>query len=300
MSSACWRCSASDSPRSSGCRAITSCGRTAGIRCDCAARRATCIWSRRAVAWASSRRRIPYPVWPGEGGPLLIVPLFVLYDYSFRPDGAASIGDGLARARAAGVVSSDERLLHPDPYPSRRSVVRRPDCEDGRTARQRCRRGCRPCWSITFPLVREPTAVMRYPEFAQWCGTVRTADWPIRFGASRGGLRPPAHSADDVARRRPARGGVARLPPRVEAAGQRARHPAPDPARSRSRQRTSRARLPQVQRGLPPGSPPTRSGLLGDVDFSRSPSSAPSTSRTRSADRSPRKADAVRLGIVLQ
>jgi len=34
-----------------------------------------------------------------------------------------------------------------------------------------------------FPLVREPTAVMRYPAFAQWCGTVRTADWPIRYRA---------------------------------------------------------------------------------------------------------------------
>ena len=34
-----------------------------------------------------------------------------------------------------------------------------------------------------FPLVREPTAVLRYPVFAQWCGTVRTADWPARYGA---------------------------------------------------------------------------------------------------------------------
>jgi hypothetical protein len=34
-----------------------------------------------------------------------------------------------------------------------------------------------------FPLVREPTAVMRYPVFAQWCGTVQTADWPVRYGA---------------------------------------------------------------------------------------------------------------------
>src|SRR3990172_5684237 len=28
----------------------------------------------------------PYPVWDGERGPALLAPLFVLYDYSFRPE----------------------------------------------------------------------------------------------------------------------------------------------------------------------------------------------------------------------
>jgi hypothetical protein len=35
-----------------------------------------------------------------------------------------------------------------------------------------------------YPLLREPTRIMRYPQFAQWCGTELTADWHIRFGAS--------------------------------------------------------------------------------------------------------------------
>jgi hypothetical protein len=35
-----------------------------------------------------------------------------------------------------------------------------------------------------FPLVREPTRVLRYPEFAQWCGTDRTADWHLRYRAA--------------------------------------------------------------------------------------------------------------------
>jgi hypothetical protein len=35
-----------------------------------------------------------------------------------------------------------------------------------------------------FPLIREPTQVLRYPEFAQWCGTERTADWHVRFNAA--------------------------------------------------------------------------------------------------------------------
>jgi hypothetical protein len=33
------------------------------------------------------------------------------------------------------------------------------------------------------PLTREPTRVLKYPEFAQWCGTELTADWHVRFGA---------------------------------------------------------------------------------------------------------------------
>ena len=35
-----------------------------------------------------------------------------------------------------------------------------------------------------FPLIREPTRVLRYPEFAQWCGTTRTDDWHVRFNAA--------------------------------------------------------------------------------------------------------------------
>jgi len=124
----------------------------------------------------------PYPVWPGAGGPALIVPLFLLYDYSFRPDGAESAAEGLERAQAAGIVSTDERWLHPDPYPSREAW-----CHD-RLATTEQRLANLPPGMPTvlvnhFPLVREPTATMRYPLFAQWCGTVRTADWPTRYRA---------------------------------------------------------------------------------------------------------------------
>jgi 3',5'-cyclic AMP phosphodiesterase CpdA len=124
----------------------------------------------------------PYPIWPGADGPVVVAPLFVLYDYSFRPAGAASPAEGLARAYGDGVVSTDERWLHPDPFPSRAAW-----CED-RVAKTERRLAELPPGLPTvlvnhFPLVREPTAVMRYPAFAQWCGTVRTADWPTRYRA---------------------------------------------------------------------------------------------------------------------
>ena len=41
----------------------------------------------------------PYPVWTEEGGPATIVPMFLLYDYSFLPQGAATKAEGLAIAR---------------------------------------------------------------------------------------------------------------------------------------------------------------------------------------------------------
>jgi 3',5'-cyclic AMP phosphodiesterase CpdA len=68
----------------------------------------------------------PYLVWPGPAGagpagtgPVTIAPVFLLYDYSFRPEGALTKEQGLAVAYKTGVVCSDEALLFPDPYPSR-------------------------------------------------------------------------------------------------------------------------------------------------------------------------------------
>jgi 3',5'-cyclic AMP phosphodiesterase CpdA len=122
----------------------------------------------------------PYPVWRGPGGPVTIAPLFVLYDYSFRPDGCATKEEALAVAHAAGVVCTDEYLLHPDPYPSRDAWCR------ARVAHtERRLADCDPDIPIVmvnhYPLVREPTRVLRYPEFAQWCGSELTADWHYRF-----------------------------------------------------------------------------------------------------------------------
>ena len=58
-------------------------------------------------------------MWEGDGGPVVVVPMFLLYDYSFLPDGASTKEEGLERAYAAGVVANDETMLHPDPHPTR-------------------------------------------------------------------------------------------------------------------------------------------------------------------------------------
>jgi 3',5'-cyclic AMP phosphodiesterase CpdA len=125
----------------------------------------------------------PYPVWDGPGGAATIVPLFVLYDYSFLPEGAATKEQGLAHAYQTGIVCSDEMMLHHDPYPSREAW-----CWARIEATERRLATLDPALPVIFvnhyPLVREPTRVLRYPQFAQWCGTTRTADWHVRFNTA--------------------------------------------------------------------------------------------------------------------
>jgi 3',5'-cyclic AMP phosphodiesterase CpdA len=124
----------------------------------------------------------PYRVWEGPGGAVTIAPLFLLYDYTFRPDGARTKEEGLAVAYETGIVCSDEQLLHPDPYPSREAWCWARIAETER--RLATRDPSLPVIFVThFPLVREPTRVLRYPQFAQWCGTTRTHDWHVRFNA---------------------------------------------------------------------------------------------------------------------
>src|SRR5262249_30037845 len=52
----------------------------------------------------------PYPIWPGSEPPIVIAPLFTLYDYSFRPD-AIALDDVVEWAAEDGVMSADELLL---------------------------------------------------------------------------------------------------------------------------------------------------------------------------------------------
>jgi 3',5'-cyclic AMP phosphodiesterase CpdA len=121
-----------------------------------------------------------FPVWRGAGGPVRIAPLFLLYDYTFRAPGTDTKEASLAYAYETGVVCTDEHFLHPDPYPTREAWCRARVAEA-----QRRLDAYDP--EIPFvlvnhwPLVREPTAVLHYPEFAQWCGTELTADWHTRY-----------------------------------------------------------------------------------------------------------------------
>jgi 3',5'-cyclic AMP phosphodiesterase CpdA len=124
----------------------------------------------------------PFPVWSSAAEPVVVAPLFVLYDYTFRPEGTASKAEALEVAKSAHVVGNDEKYLHPDPYPSLDAWCA------ARLKVTAARLDAVPSSRRTvlvnhFPLTREPTRILRYPEFALWCGTEATADWHLRYRA---------------------------------------------------------------------------------------------------------------------
>lgn len=123
----------------------------------------------------------PYVVWPGEGPPCVLAPLFLLYDYSFRPDHVTADG-ALDWARETGIECTDEVLLHPDPYPSRAAWCR------ARCAATRARLDAIPADHRTilinhFPLRRELAWLPAIPRFSIWCGTRLTESWHLDYRA---------------------------------------------------------------------------------------------------------------------
>lgn len=125
-----------------------------------------------------------FPVWRYGDHPRTVAPLFQLYDYSWRTPAAqeCSLGDALAQAREAGVVCTDEYFLSPDPYSSRQEwCAERVELSEKRLAMIPAEH--RTVLVSHWPLHRHPTAPLRYPEFAMWCGTEETADWHRRFHA---------------------------------------------------------------------------------------------------------------------
>lgn len=123
----------------------------------------------------------PYPIWDGPEGRVRVAPLFLLYDYSFGANIAPSREEAMRLAHAAGVVCVDEFLLDPAPYPSRQAWCAARVAESA--ARLDADTSLPTVLVNHFPLTVEPTRVLRHPEFAQWCGTTRTADWHRRFRA---------------------------------------------------------------------------------------------------------------------
>ncbi|GGL53538.1 metallophosphoesterase family protein [Planomonospora parontospora] len=123
----------------------------------------------------------PYPVWTGPGGPVTVAPLFLLYDYSFRPAGLSQ-REAMEWAHETGVVCTDEFFLHPDPHPSREAWCRARVAETERRLAARTP-GIPTVLVNHFPLNAEPTRVLHHPQFAQWCGTELTRDWHLRHDA---------------------------------------------------------------------------------------------------------------------
>lgn len=125
-----------------------------------------------------------YPLFdPGDGSePVRVVPMFLLYDYTFRPEGTVTALQALAVAREANVVATDEFLLSPEPFGTR-DAWGRARIEATRKRLEALDPAEKTVLINHWPLRREPTDALFYPEFALWCGSVLTDDWHTRFNA---------------------------------------------------------------------------------------------------------------------
>jgi predicted phosphodiesterase len=125
----------------------------------------------------------PFPIWQGEGGPHILAPLFLLYDYSFRPS-EIPVEQAVAWAAESNVGCTDEVLLRTEPY----SGV-------GEWCAARCQASRARLEEILlevphptiliahFPLKQELAILPRIQRFMVWCGTRETEDWHTRFRA---------------------------------------------------------------------------------------------------------------------
>lgn len=123
----------------------------------------------------------PYPTWPGSGPPCVLAPLFLLYDYSFRPDHVPE-DQALAWARLSGVECADEIALHPDPHPSRAAWCRA-RCAITRERLAGVPPDCRTVLINHYPLRRDLARLPRIPQFSIWCGTRETESWHLTYRA---------------------------------------------------------------------------------------------------------------------
>ncbi|WP_428645142.1 metallophosphoesterase family protein [Roseibium sp.] len=124
----------------------------------------------------------PFQTWESRTGPHVIAPLFLLYDYSFRPDHVGR-EEVVGWAREQGAVCADEYFLSPAPYESREHWCEA-RLEETEARLAALPEGTRTVLVNHYPLRRDLIHIPRAPRFTPWCGTRRTEDWHLRFNAS--------------------------------------------------------------------------------------------------------------------
>ena len=125
----------------------------------------------------------PYVEWPGIDN-CFIVPMFLLYDYSFRPENISK-DDALQWARSSGILCKDEYYLRTTPYTSISDW-----CNVRYDYTLSCLKKLPKEASLVlvnhFPLNDSPLErLVNIPRFSIWCGTKRTQDWHTRFNIKR-------------------------------------------------------------------------------------------------------------------
>jgi 3',5'-cyclic AMP phosphodiesterase CpdA len=123
----------------------------------------------------------PFVMWPGEGPRCLLAPLFLLYDYTFRPDDVPQ-ERAIEWAAEDNLLCSDEVLLHSDPFLTKEDwCAARCAATEPRLVEAAARA---PLVLINhFPLRQDLAVLPRIPRFSIWCGTRTTENWHVRFRA---------------------------------------------------------------------------------------------------------------------
>ncbi|HEV8581189.1 MAG TPA: metallophosphoesterase [Thermoanaerobaculia bacterium] len=123
----------------------------------------------------------PYVTWPGEGPRCILAPLFLLYDYTFRPDDVP-VERAVEWAAEENLLCSDEVLLHSDPHLSKPDWCHARVRVTAPRLAEAAERG--PLVIINhFPLRQDLAVLPRIPRFSIWCGTRETEDWHLRYRA---------------------------------------------------------------------------------------------------------------------
>lgn len=122
----------------------------------------------------------PWVTFPETGH--IIVPLFTLYDYSFRPANIER-NQVIEWASAENCVCTDEVAINPSPFQNI-DAWSRSLCEQ---ARQRLEKelpeNARTILINHFPLREDLIYIPKAPRFTPWCGTRQTENWHSRYNA---------------------------------------------------------------------------------------------------------------------
>ncbi len=140
----------------------------------------------------------PFPVWRGESGPVLLVPLFVPYDHTLRPPHVPP-EMVLEWARRSGVNPVDVSAIDPSPHATVGDwCAERLRISEERIVGALARIADGPIPTVLinhFPLRADLIRLVRIFRFGPWCGTRSTERWARRFGAKvvvHGHLHMPA------------------------------------------------------------------------------------------------------------
>jgi predicted phosphodiesterase len=127
-----------------------------------------------------TQTQTPPPTQPSPA--TFIAPLFLLYDYSFRPADIPR-ARAIAWATENGPMCADETYLFSTPHASRDTWCAA-RCDDAEARLSALPSNARTVLVNHFPLRAEHAYLPLLPRFSIWCGTSRTEDWHLRFRAN--------------------------------------------------------------------------------------------------------------------